>query len=78
VLEEWVRQVSKTLRTEGDIDTKALLDVARVAAHKVERRAAPITTYLMGLAVAQGRPVEEISKEVIALARAWEGEETPS
>lgn len=78
MLEEWVRQVSKTLGTEGDIDTKALLDVARVAAHKVERRAAPITTYLMGLAVAQGRPVEEISKEVIALARAWEGEEAPS
>jgi hypothetical protein len=78
VLEEWVRQVSTTLGTEGDIDTKALLDVARVAAHKVERRAAPITTYLMGLAVAQGRPVEEISKEVIALARAWEGEEAPS
>jgi hypothetical protein len=78
VLEEWVRQVNEALGIEGDVDTKALLDVARVTAHKVERRAAPITTYLMGLAVAQGRSVEEISKEVIKLARDWETEDASS
>jgi hypothetical protein len=76
-VEEWVRQVSKTLGIEGDVDTKALLDVARVAAHKVERRAAPVTTYLMGVAIAQGdadRSLEDLAKDVIALARAWEAE----
>jgi hypothetical protein len=81
VLEEWVRQVSKTLGIEGDVDTKALLDVARVAAHRVERRAAPVTTYLMGVAIAQGsegRSLQDISKEIVALARAWEAEEESS
>lgn len=73
-MEEWVRQVSKTLGIDGDVDTKALLDVARVAAHKVERRAAPVTTYLMGMAIAQGRSMDDIAKDVIALARAWEAE----
>jgi hypothetical protein len=78
VLEEWIRQVNNALGIEDDVDTKALLDVARVAAHKVERRAAPITTYLMGLAVAQGASIEDISKEVIKLARGWEAEGAPS
>jgi hypothetical protein len=80
-VEEWVRQVSRTLGIEGDVDTKVLLDVARVAAHKVERRAAPITTYLMGIAVAQGgegRSLEDVSKDIIGLARAWEAEQEPS
>lgn len=42
----------------GPGERGVLLDLARVAAHRSERIAAPLTTYLAGIAVA-GRPAEE-------------------
>lgn len=36
----------------SDDDREALLDLARVAAHRSERIAAPLTTFLLGLALA--------------------------
>jgi Domain of unknown function (DUF6457) len=73
VLEKWVDDVSRALGIEGDTDIKELLDVSRVVAHKVERRAAPVTTYLMGVAAAQG--AADVSKKIISLARTWESDE---
>lgn len=40
--------------TPGEIE--AVLELARVAAHASERRAAPVTTYLAGMAVAGAAP----------------------
>ncbi len=40
--------------TPGEIE--AVLELARVAAHSSERRAAPVTTYLAGMAVAGAAP----------------------
>ncbi|HYY80790.1 MAG TPA: DUF6457 domain-containing protein [Actinomycetes bacterium] len=40
--------------TEGEVE--AVLELARVAAHTAERRAAPVTAYLAGLAVAGAAP----------------------
>ena len=77
MLEEWVAELSAALDIADETDVKELLDVARVVAHKVERRAAPVTTYLMGVAIAR-RPessVEELSKQVVALARGWGGQD---
>jgi Domain of unknown function (DUF6457) len=76
MLEEWVAELSAALDITDETDVKKLLDVARVVAHKIDRRAAPVTTYLMGVAVArgpEGTSLEEISKQVVALARRWEG-----
>jgi Domain of unknown function (DUF6457) len=39
---------------EGEIE--AILELARVAAHASERRAAPVTTYLAGLTLAGAAP----------------------
>jgi hypothetical protein len=39
---------------EGEIE--AVLELARVAAHSSERRAAPVTAYMVGLAVAGAAP----------------------
>jgi len=36
-----------------------LLDLARDAAHNVERKSAPITTYLLGVAVGRGAAPED-------------------
>lgn len=74
MLQEWVREVGEVLGIDGDGAQDDLLDAARVVAHTVERRAAPLTTYLIGVAVGSGRcSVTEASRAVVALARARRG-----
>ena len=57
-LQEWLSALSNELGladveiTEDLVTT--LLDVARDAAHEVERVAAPLTTFLVGVAVGRG------------------------
>ena len=53
-LVEWVDAARAELGLGDHVDIELLLDVARDVAHGVERRAAPVTTYLLGLAVAGG------------------------
>jgi len=48
-------------------DRTALLDLARVAAHRSERIAAPLTTFLLGLALA-GSPSEDWAARIGAIA----------
>jgi len=40
----------------GPGEVEAVLELARVAAHSAERRAAPVTAYLAGMAVAGAAP----------------------
>ena len=68
-LDSWVPKVLQGLGLEGDVDTKAILDIARVAAHAVARPAAPVTTYLVGRAVERGDDVAEVKKTIERLAR---------
>lgn len=50
-LEEWVTKLSTALDLPaGSVDITLLLDLARDAAHGVARPAAPLTTFLVGLA----------------------------
>ena len=42
--------------TLGDGEIEAVLELARVAAHTAERRAAPVTASLAGMAVAGAAP----------------------
>jgi len=53
-LERWVNELRTELGIEDEIDIDAILDLARVAAHGVQRPAAPLTAYLLGIAVARG------------------------
>ena len=58
-LEEWVVELAAALDLPADsADIALLLDLARDAAHTVARPAAPVTTFLVGLAAgrAGGRP----------------------
>lgn len=56
-LDEWIDVVCGALGIEDVVDRAVFpdltLDIARVVAHRVERRAAPITTFLMGVAAGQ-------------------------
>ena len=48
--DEWVKEVCAALDLDDDVDVDSILEVARDVAHGVERRAAPVTTFLVGLA----------------------------
>lgn len=70
-MQEWVQAVAARLEVPGDVDIDLLLDVAKDAAHKVQRPAAPITTYLIGLAVAGGMEPQLAADRVKELAGDW-------
>jgi Domain of unknown function (DUF6457) len=51
VFDEWVSDLCAALGLDDDdVDVDAILVLARDAAHDIERRAAPVTTFLVGLA----------------------------
>lgn len=53
-LEDWITEASQALGLKDEVDVTLLLDLAREVAHGVARPAAPVTAYLLGLAVARG------------------------
>ena len=73
-LEEWTAAACRALGLEPDAlsDRSAVLDVARDAAHGVARPAAPLTTFLLGVAVGGGQPLPDAAAKLMALAAEWE------
>ncbi len=57
-LKQWLSTLSAGLEISDiamdDDAVRALLDLARDSAHEVERIAAPLTTFLVGIAVGRG------------------------
>ncbi|MQA79764.1 MAG: molybdopterin-guanine dinucleotide biosynthesis protein [Streptosporangiales bacterium] len=49
-------------------DVDRVLDLARDAAHQVARPAAPLTTYLLGIAVGRGADPADAAARLTALA----------
>ncbi|HKE52802.1 MAG TPA: DUF6457 domain-containing protein [Actinomycetes bacterium] len=77
LLDDWVTALAAELGIEVDVDVRGLLELARVAAHSVDRPAAPLTTFLVGYAAGrQDDPaaVAELSERAAALAHAWPSE----
>jgi hypothetical protein len=76
-LAEWTDRACQELGIDpGTLDSRAVLDLARDVAHEVARPAAPLTAFLLGVAVGQGQPVAEAAARLRALAVAWEGQES--
>jgi molybdopterin-guanine dinucleotide biosynthesis protein A len=67
----WIDAVCVNLNLPAEVNVDVVLDVARAAAHSVERPAAPVTAYLLGLAVAGGMDVREAAARIQLLAAAW-------
>jgi hypothetical protein len=70
-LKQWLSTLSAELETSDvamdDDAVRTLLDLARDSAHEVERIAAPLTTYLVGIAVGRGAALTEAAATVTAL-----------
>ena len=86
-LDEWVRAVCRELDISAETADTApartamqsrVLDMARDVAHDVARPAAPLTAYLLGLALGRhGDPeamADELTERVRLLARRWAAE----
>lgn len=76
-LHDWIDEVCDVLDIDlDDLDEALVLDVAREAAHAVQRPAAPITTFLLGYAAARYEgdedELERLSALTISLAQRWE------
>src|SRR5215470_7242984 len=71
-LDEWTDALCSELGLDSkDVDQKTVLNLARVAAHTVDRPAAPLTTYVLGIAVGRGQPLAETAAKLQQLARGW-------
>ena len=76
-LDAWLVSTAKLLGLDEDqVPIPLILDVAADVAHGVARPAAPLSTFLLGLAIGQGTrgdaTLEELSAELSALAAAWD------
>lgn len=71
-LDEWTAQVCATLGLDpGAVHQALVLDLARDVAHGVARPAAPLTTYLLGLAVGRGAAPSDVAATITGLAHSW-------
>jgi len=76
-LDDWTRRVADELALDPEVlDQAAVLDMARDVAHGVARPAAPLTAYLLGVAVGRGADLGAASATVTGLAKDWESRTT--
>jgi hypothetical protein len=68
-LDDWLTAVATELGIPApdQAEVHAVLDLARDAAHGVARPAAPLTTFLVGVAVGRGATLTEAAQQVTAL-----------
>ena len=71
-LESWTEAACAEFGIDPAImDTRTVLDIARDAAHHVARPAAPLTAYLLGVAIGLGQPLDEAAERLRDLAARW-------
>jgi hypothetical protein len=70
-LKQWLTTLSAELETSDvtmdDNAVRTVLDLARDSAHEVERVAAPLTTFLVGVAVGRGAALSTAAATTTAL-----------
>jgi hypothetical protein len=71
-LDSWIVAACAELGlSPADVSAKAVLDVARDVAHQVVRPGAPVSAYLMGVAVGRGADPSDVAERLSKLAMAW-------
>ncbi len=72
VLADWISAVCADLGLDlTAVDERVILDLTRDVARQVDRPAAPVTAFLLGLAVGAGQPLTQTADRLTALAAAW-------
>lgn len=71
-LNDWTDAVCLELGLDAaEVDRDLVLNLARDVAHGVARPAAPLTAYILGLAVGGGAPAHDAAARVTELAERW-------
>jgi hypothetical protein len=71
ILDEWLIEAADELGLDpGEVDIDAVLDLTRDIAHDVARPAAPLTAFLLGLALGRGGGPDAVEalEALVALA----------
>ncbi|MDP3890953.1 DUF6457 domain-containing protein [Nocardioides sp.] len=75
-LHDWIDELCDVLEVETEVDEGLVHDLTRIVATNVERPAAPVTAYLLGVAVgAQGADpsaTEKLAARAQQLAESWD------
>lgn len=74
LLDDWTAAVCDALNlgpVAEQVDTGLVLELARDVAHAVSRPAAPLSAYLLGLAVGRGADPAQAAAEITQLAQRW-------
>jgi hypothetical protein len=78
VLDEWITAACAELGVDpAEVHRDLILDVSRDVAHGVARPAAPLTAYLLGLAVGGGTPLSDAAARITEMAEGWQGGRRP-
>ncbi|PWU57120.1 hypothetical protein DLJ47_03525 [Micromonospora sp. S4605] len=72
VMDDWVTAACAELGLDpAQVPVPAVLDLAKEVAHQVLRPGAPVTAYLLGLAVGRGADPADAAARLGALAGTW-------
>ncbi|MEV4654501.1 DUF6457 domain-containing protein [Micromonospora sp. NPDC049301] len=72
VMDDWVTAACAELDlSPAQVPVPAVLDLARDVAHQVLRPGAPVSAYLLGLAVGRGADPADAAARLSALAATW-------
>jgi hypothetical protein len=76
-LDHWTQAACAELGlTPAQVPARVVLDLARDVAHQVDRPAAPLTAFLLGLAVGGGQSLDDAVRQLTDLAAGWEKPES--
>lgn len=75
-LTEWLEAATQELGLDAtEVDIATVLDVAKHVAHEVARPAAPLSTFLLGVALGSAKgDLSALSKQLVSRAHQWADE----
>jgi hypothetical protein len=71
-LDRWTEAACAELGLDpAEVSARTVLDLARDVAHQVERPAAPLTAFMLGLAAGRGQSLDDAVRRLSELAARW-------